>query len=171
MKKSGPNDGKIFTHWFKLVHEIGDKEHFYQREGEIKEIRATVAFQWYLFRSWRLNIHLPHFPFLFPWIILGNPQVASTKTTSIVLGRVCVCVCVWVTGRVRSYNSHLQNFKINKICFIYWVFVAAHGLSLVAASGGYSSLRCTGFSLQWFLLLRSTGSRHASFSSCGTQAQ
>ena len=34
-----------------------------------------------------------------------------------------------------------------------------HGVSLVAASGGYSSLRCAGFSLQWLLLLRSTGSR------------
>ena len=30
------------------------------------------------------------------------------------------------------------------------VFVAAHGLSLVAASGGYSS--CMGFSLQWLIL-------------------
>ena len=40
--------------------------------------------------------------------------------------------------------------------FIYfwlrWVFVAAHGLSLAAASGGYSSLRCAGFSLQWLLV-------------------
>ena len=47
--------------------------------------------------------------------------------------------------------------------FIYlwlcWVFVAACGLSLVAASGGHSSLRCMGFSLRWLLLLRSTGSR------------
>ena len=33
------------------------------------------------------------------------------------------------------------------------------GLSLVAVSGGYSSLRCAGFSLWWLLLLRSTGSR------------
>ena len=41
------------------------------------------------------------------------------------------------------------------------MFVAAHGLSLVAASGGYSSLRCTGFSLRWLPLLRSTGSRRA----------
>ena len=59
--------------------------------------------------------------------------------------------------------------------FIYfwlcWVFVAVHGLSLVAASGAYSSLRCTGFSLRWLLLLRSTGSRRAGFSSCGTRAQ
>ena len=42
-----------------------------------------------------------------------------------------------------------------------WVFVAARGLSLVVASGGYCSLQCAGFSLQWPLLLRSTGSRHA----------
>ena len=33
------------------------------------------------------------------------------------------------------------------------------GLSLVAASAGSSSLQCVGFSLQWFLLLQSTGSR------------
>ena len=34
-----------------------------------------------------------------------------------------------------------------------------------------SLLRCTGFSLQWLLLLRSTGSRRPGFSSCGTRAQ
>ena len=58
--------------------------------------------------------------------------------------------------------------------FIYfwlrWFFVAARGLSVVAASGGYSSLRCAGFSLRWLLLLRSMDSRCASFSSCGTRA-
>ena len=32
------------------------------------------------------------------------------------------------------------------------------GLSLVVESGAYSSLRCLGFSLQWLLLLWSTGS-------------
>ena len=45
--------------------------------------------------------------------------------------------------------------------FIYfwlrWVFVAARRLSLVALSGGYSFLRCT-------------GSMHVGFSSCGTRA-
>ena len=51
-----------------------------------------------------------------------------------------------------------------------WVFVAARGLSLVAASRGYSSLRCMGFSLRWLLLLWSMGSRHVGFSSCGTRA-
>ena len=32
-------------------------------------------------------------------------------------------------------------------------------------------MRCTGFSLQWLLLLQSTGSRHTGFSSRGTWAQ
>ena len=62
-----------------------------------------------------------------------------------------------------------------KMLFIYfwlhWVFVVVHGLSLVMASGGYSLFQCTGFSLQWPLLLRSTGSRHVGLSSCGMQAQ
>ena len=43
-----------------------------------------------------------------------------------------------------------------------WVFIAA--------SRGYSSLQCAGFSLQWLLLLWSTGPRSAGFSSCGAQA-
>ena len=49
--------------------------------------------------------------------------------------------------------------------WLHWVFVAACGLSLVVASGGYSSLWCVGFSLWWLLLLQSTGSRCAGFSS------
>ena len=66
------------------------------------------------------------------------------------------------------------SFKIYFIVFYFWlcwVFVAAHGLSLVVASGGYSSFRCMGFSLWWLLLLWSMGSRRAGFSSCGTRAQ
>ena len=42
-----------------------------------------------------------------------------------------------------------------------WVFVAVCGLSLAAERGGYTSLRCVGFSLRWLLLLWSLGSRHA----------
>ena len=52
-----------------------------------------------------------------------------------------------------------------------WVFVAVRGLSVVAASGGYSSLWCAGFSLLWFLLLRSTGSKRVGFTGGGTWAQ
>ena len=44
------------------------------------------------------------------------------------------------------------------------------GFSLVAASGGCSLARCTGFSLRW-LLLWSTGCRCVGFSSCSTRAQ
>ena len=68
-------------------------------------------------------------------------------------------------------------FLINLfVClFIYlwlpWAFVAARRLSLIVVSRDYPSLWCTGFSLWWLLLLRSTGSRRAGFSSCGTQAQ
>ena len=75
------------------------------------------------------------------------------------------------------YRANAMPIKIPTAFYFYfyfwlhWVFVAACGLSLVAASGGYSSLRCTGFSLQWLLLLRSTGSRHAGFSSCSMRAQ
>ena len=58
-----------------------------------------------------------------------------------------------------------------KKLFIYfwlcWVFVAVRGLSLVEASRRYSSLQCMGFSLQWLLLLRSTGSNCTVFSHCG----
>ena len=55
----------------------------------------------------------------------------------------------------------LKNIFILFIYFwLHWVFVAARGLSLVAASGGYSSLRCMSFSLWWLLLLQSMGSRH-----------
>ena len=54
---------------------------------------------------------------------------------------------------------------------LHWVFIAACGLSLVAASGGYSLLLCVGFSLRWLLLLWSMSSRCVGFSSCGTWAQ
>ena len=68
-----------------------------------------------------------------------------------------------------------QVFYLFSCLFIYfwliWVFIAVHGLSLVAASGGYSSLRCTAFSLRWLLLLRSTGSKCVGFSSCRARAQ
>ena len=75
-----------------------------------------------------------------------------------------------------AYSGRLLFLKKNLfILFIYfwlcWVFIAECGLSLVVASGGYSSLQCAGFSLQWPLLLRSTGPRRAGFGSCGTRAQ
>ena len=85
--------------------------------------------------------------------------------------------CMSIQISPHSHQHLLLPFfkKINLfILFIYfwlhWVFFAVHGLSLVAARGGYSLLRCVGFSLRWLLLLRSTGSRCAGFSSCGSRA-
>ena len=56
-------------------------------------------------------------------------------------------------------------FKFFLILFIYlwlcWVLASARGLSPAAASGGHSSLQCTGLSLSRPLLLRSTGSKRA----------
>ena len=68
-------------------------------------------------------------------------------------------------------------FLINLFIYLFiyfwlrWVFVAVHGLSLIAATKGYSSLWCAGFSLRWLFLLWSMGSRCMGFSSCGTRAQ
>ena len=57
-------------------------------------------------------------------------------------------------------------------CFLLWsVFVAARGLSAVAASWDHSLLLCVGFSLRRLLLLQSTGSKHSGFSSCSTWTQ
>ena len=82
----------------------------------------------------------------------------------------------WQESRQEKFRTSLElcsaesqitfqplNNWIFLFCFVYfwlpWVFVAACGLSLVAASGGHSALRCAGFSLRWLLLLQSTGSR------------
>ena len=80
-------------------------------------------------------------------------------------------------GKKRCYRKNtlkqhpILRFKIIYLFLAACVFVAVHGLSLVEASGGYSLLRCVGFSLQWLFLLQSMGSRHVGFSSCSTQAQ
>ena len=70
-----------------------------------------------------------------------------------------------------------------KVLFIYLflaalVFIAACGLSLVAASGGYSSLQCVVFSQQWLVFvvehrLQACGLQqlwHARLSHCGSRA-
>ena len=66
----------------------------------------------------------------------------------------------WTTREV-PYHGFFFIIIINLFLsfWLLWVFVAACRLSLVAASRGYSSLWCTGFSLRWLLLLWSTGSR------------
>ena len=89
----------------------------------------------------------------------------------------------WLWGEFRQYRNYqmlqirtwfiafffLILFRINYF-WLCWDFVAAWGFSLVGGNGGYSLLWCLGFSLQWPLLLQSTGSSRAGFSSCGTWA-
>ena len=72
---------------------------------------------------------------------------------------------------INTYQYHYSFFKFYLFIYLWLccVLFAARGLSLVAASGGYSSLRFVVFSLRWLLLLQSTGSRYAGFSSCGSR--
>ena len=59
-----------------------------------------------------------------------------------------------------SMDASCLKFRSLLIYFwLYWVFAAVCGLSLVVVNRGYSSLLCTGFSLWWLLCLLSTGSR------------
>ena len=50
--------------------------------------------------------------------------------------------------------------------WLHWVFVAAHGLSLVVVSRHYSSLWTAGFSMHGLLLFWRTGSRCPGFRGC-----
>ena len=86
----------------------------------------------------------------------------------------CSCVLMWpfLGAHGGTESSAVSSFFFfNFIYFwLHWVFVAVCRLPLVAVSEGYSLLWCAGFSLRWLLLLQSTGSRHAGFSSCGSWA-
>ena len=98
------------------------------------------------------------------------PQLKIRGAATKILQEAMKILC----AAANTQRSQINNFffLIFKIYFwLCWVFVAARGLSLVVVSGSYSSLQCTGFSLQWLLLLWSTGSRYAGFSSCSMQAQ
>ena len=82
------------------------------------------------------------------------------------------CPLLWVTHSVCLQSGFCEAKCKSKVkgtgrswdliyLWLPWVFVAAHGLSLVAAKGSYSSWGCAGFSLWWLLLLQSMGSRRA----------
>ena len=50
-------------------------------------------------------------------------------------------------------------FTLLFLLSLHWVFAAVRRLSLVAAGAGCSSECCAGFSLLWFLLWESAGTR------------
>ena len=57
-----------------------------------------------------------------------------------------------IQSRVKLVSFFLFfSFLIFFNFWLHWVFVAACRLSLVAGSGGYSSLRHVGFSLRWLI--------------------
>ena len=69
----------------------------------------------------------------------------------------------------RTFSDHHeieQKRNKNKTFKIYFIY-----LFILFFSCAGPSLQFMGFSLQWLLLLRITGSRHLGFSGCGTQAQ
>ena len=130
------------------------------------------------------------------WTCLGNRNWITDTENRLVAAKEEGLGEGW-SGRLGSADvSFFFFFLINLLTYLFiyfwlpWVFVAACGLSLVEASRGYPSLRCTGFSSRWPLPLWSTGSRHTAsavvarglstcgswalerrLSSCGAQAQ
>ena len=93
-------------------------------------------------------------------------SLANCKQVSMILGWFYLLYCESHEGKAHSFILKIFLFVFLFIyLFIYlwlcWVFISVRGLSLVAASGDHSSLRCAGLSLSWPLLLRSTGSRSA----------
>ena len=73
------------------------------------------------------------------------------------------CIILWIPYWLFFNSFCVFWFFLNLFIYFWlcWVFVSVRELSLVAASRGHSSSRCTGLSLSWPLLLRSTGSRCA----------
>ena len=69
------------------------------------------------------------------------------------------------------FKNQVDSFLFQNLLSVALDLPCCVRVSLVVVSGGYSSLQCVGFSLQWLLLLWRTGPRCLGFSSCGTRAQ
>ena len=96
--------------------------------------------------------------------LLGSIQIYLNKLPYLIISKLLFFY------QIKLWIFYFFNIYLFIYLWLHWLFVAVHGLSLVVASGGYSLLRCTGFSLWWLLLLQSTGSRHMGLSSCGSWA-
>ena len=67
---------------------------------------------------------------------------------------------------MRSFSLSFFFFNLFYYFWMYQVFLAASGLSLVAESGCYSWFAAQAFHLRWLPLLPSIGSRCMTFGSC-----
>ena len=147
--------------------------------------RGWILFFWFLFFllvTERIALGFSLFDYLL--IYLGNRTSLappcqinpSHMTIIVIIITIVIIILLMVISGPGTTLGVLFCFFNLFIYFMYlfllcWVFVAACGLSLVAVSGGYSSLQCAGFLLRWLLLLQSTGSRRVGFSSCSMWAQ
>ena len=86
------------------------------------------------------------------------------SVSSVTLDNFFQGICPFHISCQVSWHKFVHNVSL---LFIYFwlrsLFVVAHSLSLVAVSGGHSSLQCMGFSLQWPLV-----SEHG-LQACGLQ--
>ena len=115
-----------------------------------------------------VNIVIPVSRYVYIYIHIMSLQLLFTTSHVLCYAYLFFLCSAFCLSRLKKF------FLINLFIYLFiylwlhWVLIAAPGLSLVAASGGYSLLQCAGFSLQWLLLLQSTGSRRSDFSSCDT---
>ena len=91
-----------------------------------------------------------NFPLMLHQLTISQPSVKVKSVFT--LSGLPLPIILFSLFNTKVRNGHPLYFFYKFIyLFIYfwlhWVFVAARGLSLVVASRGYSSLRCTGFSL------------------------
>ena len=144
-------------------------------EGLVRQVPLLIIF---LFFFW-----FPACGILFPWpgleparlqckhrVLTTGPTGKSTITPILQMELL----------RFTEVRRFVQGRRTKLGCcffFLIYLFLASLGLRCCTPAfsscckGGYSSLRCVGFPLRWLLLLQSTGSRCAGFSSCGTEAQ
>ena len=128
------------------------------------------------FSKWCWDNRIPNSPtdklnFILDVLIQSYLKPSQFRLNSkFVKGKVLTLTHSYLQKNIGEYPFFFFKFTLFIYFWLHWVFVAVRRLSLVVASGGYSLLQCAGFSLQWLLLLRSTGSRREGFSSFGAWA-
>ena len=121
---------------------------------------------------------------LFHCLLACNVSSEESAIILIFVPMCIMCVSSLFTFKIFSLSLILSNLImiwcgiVVFVClFFIYLFLAALGFCCCAralsscGSGGHSLLWSTCFSLQWLLLLWSTGSRHAGFSSRGSRTQ